>query len=359
MSAVAHLEGRPVLFVALCALCAMLLAGCGGDDGGGDPDVASGDTAAADDTASPDGGDDTSEPADTASDVVTDAFDPSTVTVPTTPGQHVVAFEHGGVERGFALLVSRDVQAGAPAPLAVILHGSGESAAAFMELHPSLLQQLDAQGYVAVFPTALFNDATGRTNWNVSEDPALADDERFVLDIIELLEAHFELDPARHYAAGFSNGGQLMHRIAGRNPQVFAAIAAISTSVGRSAEPGGPVVYFASPDGPRGPVPVLIANGKLDTQIVWEGEIDQAGYAQSSVQDAVDLYLGANGCDPTPVTTWPVADEVFVDTYDQNCTDGAPVVLVGLERMEHIWPDPADGLGWDASSGALEFFAAH
>jgi poly(3-hydroxybutyrate) depolymerase len=59
------------------------------------------------------------------------------------------------------------------------------------------------------------------------------DDVQFVRDVIAHVEAEYRIDSRRVYAAGFSNGAMMTHRLAADLPDLLAGVALAEGTVGR------------------------------------------------------------------------------------------------------------------------------
>jgi polyhydroxybutyrate depolymerase len=205
------------------------------------------------------------------------------------PGDRSVSVASGGTVRRASLHVPGGLVG--PRPLVVVLHGTGGSGDAFA-MSSGWRARADAQGVVAVFPSALRHcfredtdfdgvfdaDETSVTaKWSdgklgSTEQPlcsaaqlaalpsaqratvdteALADDMTFIAGVVDALVASGGIDRAKVYVSGFSNGGNMAARLIVEDPARFAAahIAA------------GFLLSSARPSPAR---PVLLSVGTLD-----------------------------------------------------------------------------------------------
>src|SRR4029079_14712601 len=82
---------------------------------------------------------------------------------------------------------------------------------------------------------------------------------------------------------------------------VIAGVATVEGTIGIN-EDGAGWNMIPTPDGPE---PIMIIQGKLDHTIEYDGGPGGLGCGPvetKSVADAVDFWLGANGCPTTPVS---------------------------------------------------------
>ena len=184
------------------------------------------------------------------------------------------------------------------------------------------------------------------------------------------VESYVGIDRQRVFAAGFSSGAAMSHRLActssrGEFPVPVRAVAAVA----------GANQFDALGDcSPAGPVPVLQIHGTADLFWTFEqgsgildGEMIKVG-----VPDTMTRWAKWNGCAFPPEREALDDDDpedgtqVFRWTYP-SCDAGATTVLFGIVRGGHTWPKgwqylPAAGeVSQDVSGSELvvEFFRAH
>jgi poly(3-hydroxybutyrate) depolymerase len=140
-------------------------------------------------------------------------------------------------DRRYVVTVPRSALERRRAPVLFFFHGTSGTGEQYWKI--SRWRELaHRHGFVAVFPTALGYDLNTDSHprairvWNSigqacdAVDPdALADDVAFVRAIHADLAAQLRLDPRRVHAAGFSNGSQMVHRLAAEAGDLFASVA--------------------------------------------------------------------------------------------------------------------------------------
>jgi poly(3-hydroxybutyrate) depolymerase len=102
--------------------------------------------------------------------------------------------------------------------------------------------------------------------------------------------------------------------------------------------------------------PILVINVKDDPTRPFFGTPD----ATPAIAQ-VSHWATANGCPPPPTasnstTTGNTPHRVTTDNY---LCPLAPVRFVVLETGGHLWPDAADGLGYDANTEVLNWFMTY
>jgi polyhydroxybutyrate depolymerase len=185
------------------------------------------------------------------------------------------------------------------------------------------------------------------------------DDIGFVGALIDDVAAHHKLDRSRVYAAGMSNGGMLAYQLAARHPEWFAAVAAVSASIGGMTRAGGTYIIPL----PKIPVPMMIIHGMQDEDILYNGGASQSltypNRWKMSVADAVSFWAAADGCKEPARESEPVPG-VLTSTVYSSCKDDSQVRLWSLEFGKHAWPAdvfPAKSGTRSASAEILAFFS--
>src|SRR5262245_24431401 len=143
---------------------------------------------------------------------------------PPAPGTWPQAILSGGVLRHYVLYIPTGYT-GQALPVVFVLHGYGGSAAGMMA-STGMNAKADAEGFFVVYPQGMPCDpaapgappsCTGtQLGWNTGITDALGivtDDVLFVRDVLVKVEATVVVDRLRVYAAGFSNGAMMAHRL--------------------------------------------------------------------------------------------------------------------------------------------------
>ena len=166
------------------------------------------------------------------------------------------------------------------------------------------------------------------------------------------------VDRTRLYVAGFSNGGMLAYRIAAEHPDVVAAVAVVSGTIGGAPaanEPEWSVVR------PKQPVAVLAIHGRADTSIPYEGGRGAQSHGKSSaisVARSIRLWVDADDCDPDPQVEL-MAQGLVERRAWSGCHNDTDVVLYSLKGWGHDWPKENLLGGFDATGTIWQFFERH
>jgi polyhydroxybutyrate depolymerase len=227
---------------------------------------------------------------------------------------------------GVHVLPVRDLAAGERRPLLVFLHGLGSSGAEALA-NPTIRELAERGRMVLVAPDGTF-DREGRRFWNAG--PACCNfDDRAVNDVARLQELisrwleHPEIDPARAYIVGFSNGGFMAHRLACLMDDQLAAVVSIG-GAGRGTDEAC---------APASPIAVLEVHGDADPIVQYKGGRvfnDRSLVPHPSATRTFQDWAERLGCPVTMAPRVTTADldprlpgaETRVESY-ADCTNGA------------------------------------
>ena len=234
-----------------------------------------------------------------------------------------------------------------PAPLVILLHGSGGTGAAMLR-DSNLAQASDKHGFIVAAPDAGIPHDKGFV-WNIPGVPTVTgaipgpdapDDVAFIGALIDRLAKAGCADPARVYATGLSGGGRMTSWLGCVATDRFAAIAPV---VGQRA--GNPLASDPTrPDPatcrPSKPLPVIAFAGDADTTNPIQG--GGARYWSYTMHAAEQRWAALNGCTAAPTTRW-VAPKVYEERYTA-CRNGADVAGRITVGGGHSWVVDNDAL---------------
>jgi poly(3-hydroxybutyrate) depolymerase len=148
-----------------------------------------------------------------------------------------------GKERTYYLFVPDKISPASPAPLVVLLHGSGRNGLSLVEKWKELAKK---EGVIIAGP-----DALNSQGWRIPEDGP-----DFIHELVEALKAKHPISPRRVYLFGHSAGaGQALY-LSLFESEYFAATA---VHAGALREQDGPVIEQA-----RRKIPIAIFVGTKD-----------------------------------------------------------------------------------------------
>src|SRR3954467_6077107 len=192
---------------------------------------------------------------------------------PSATGQETsLSVSSGGVSRTALVYVPSNYGAHRRLPGVPSLHGS-QSAAAAQMMRSEMPSAAEQDGFIAVAPQGALAAPPG-FRWNVpgvtTTDPNAPEDEQYLSDLLDRLQATLCIDAQRIYGAGYSGGGRMISQYACDHADRVAAIAPVAglragfpvARPGRpaarpaqgQAEPPGPDHGLRGDGGPRQPV---------------------------------------------------------------------------------------------------------
>ncbi|MFI5044813.1 MAG: alpha/beta hydrolase family esterase, partial [Acidimicrobiales bacterium] len=244
-------------------------------------------------------------------------------------------------------LVSRptSIAPGVRLPVVMVVPGLGSSATTAFEE--------GAAGYMpAQFPSIVVIPETEWYSWNAGGccRPATilgTDDVAFLDSIVTDMKARPDVDPARVYMWGFSNGGKMVYRyLCDHADRLAGAMSVAGTNL--------------SGCNPDAPIDLLHVHGTKDDVMSYQGENTVLSVLFGSwhippAPDAIADVAGSMGCgeppDPGPSSE---AYGFRVTSIEwQGCDDGVRVRFVTYHGMGHWWPV---GPPWSTLEDAPRFF---
>ena len=192
--------------------------------------------------------------------------------------------------------------------LVLVLHGlNGDGSG--MRSSTQFDKVADRERFVVAYPNAVSG------SWDYA---GAKNDYAFLKAIIDTAVFRHGVDRERVYVTGFSQGGGEAVYAAFSYPDVFAAVAPVS-SVGS----GAPT--------PRRPVPILLTFGTKDL------------YTPATFMSSVASWIKFDSCKGNPVVTRPYpstnAKSVVTRIAYENCAQGTQVVVDSIQGGGHEWPN--------------------
>lgn len=265
-------------------------------------------------------------------------------------GSSTQTIDVDGVRRSY--IVYQPAGLSGPAPLVVMLHG-GYGSAENAERVYGWDAEADRAHFLVAYPNSIgvaWNAGGGCCGQAAARN---VDDVGFISAMVRQISAQVDVDPARIYAAGISNGGILAYTLACQTT-IFAAIGPDSaTQLGSCDQPA--------------PLSIIHIHGSADATIPYDGgKGNGSQHIDGPAIPALNAgWRGIDRCGQPVITT-----EGAVTTSIASCPDGRTVELITIAGAGHQWPgappktalqkllhtDPPS-TALDATSTIWQFFA--
>jgi polyhydroxybutyrate depolymerase len=236
-------------------------------------------------------------------------------------------------------------QAGSVAPrdLILIFHGSKQDGAKHRTFTGRIFDALADRGAVVAYLDGY------RGNWNdarrASEFPARKDgidDVAFTRAVIDRLADSHGIDRKRVFAVGYSNGGQMVMRLAHETPELIAGAAVIAATL------PAPENFLLADTTPAA-IPVLLIHGTKDPIVAyaggemswWARKMFKVGGRSRSMPETAAYFATHNG-----ITTEPTTEALsrpagtWVERTDYRQEGRPPVALFTVQGGGHTIPGP-------------------
>jgi polyhydroxybutyrate depolymerase len=227
-----------------------------------------------------------------------------------------------GETRRYLLHVPDSYSSSTPTSLVISLHGAW--------LYPGMQKRLtgwndlaDKNGFIVVYPRA-----TGFPRvWRLTPGAGLETEKRFFTDLIDDLSSRFNIDPARIYVTGYSNGAAMAFMLSCTAADRVAAVGMVATAI---------VPWDWCQGGDR-PMPMLAFHGTADRFVPYGGgENFLTTEPLQSMEAWFSQWGKRNRCGKNPTVTELAADVTLREYGD--CAQGVTTRFYTLEGSGHIWP---------------------
>ncbi len=222
-------------------------------------------------------------------------------------------------------------------PLLIVLHGYSASGAGQTQ-YTGLDRLVETEGILYAAPDGTI-DSRGSRFWNATDaccdfENSGVDDVAYLNQLIADISAEWNVDPARIYLFGHSNGGFMSYRLACDSSEHLAAIVSLAGATYRNAARCTPTT----------PVSVLQLHGTADATVRYDAVCDGAPCPYPSAPETAAAWATShNGCATAPRAT---AERVDIDrnlpgdettiARATGCPMGIDVELWTIENGAHI-----------------------
>lgn len=232
------------------------------------------------------------------------------------------SFEFQGLKRTYIVHTPPNYDGRERLPLVVNMHGWAADANAHVRMS-QMNPRADSEGFIIVYP----NGTGWPKAWNAGylriwDKKKKVDDVAFINALIDTMIATYAIDTLKIYAAGFSNGGQMAHRLACELSNRIAAIASVSGEL------------MLADCEPSRPVPVIHIHPRHDPVLPYYG--DKRKYPLPPIDSVMARWARIDSCDigPDPLR---IASGALRQAWTNSRT-GVEVVLWTVETGNHAWP---------------------
>ncbi len=237
-----------------------------------------------------------------------------------------------------------------PTALVISLHGFSQWPA--HQSHLTGWERLaDEYGFILVHPSG--TDFPKR--WRASSAQDIHPDVSFIAALIDQLEEEYNLDPARIYVNGLSNGGGM----------AFVLACELSGRIAAFGSVAGSYLYAWEDCQPERPVPAILFHGDADPVVPYAGGPSRHfDIPFPAIPDWVDALALRNGCGLPPAEA-----HVSAHALERRYPDcAAEVVFYTIEGGGHTWPGGEPLPEWltgpnsrelDATRLMWQFFQSH
>lgn len=246
----------------------------------------------------------------------------------------------GGMRRWYRVHVPPSYDPAVPAPVLLAFHGGGGNARQFAD-QTGLEATADKYGFLLVFP-----EGTGALGgwpwftletWNAGNCCGWAvnhhvDDVLFTRDMLDAVEAEWNVDPGQVFATGHSNGAMMCYRLAVEAPDRIVAIAPNAGALGVDGVP--PL-----------PIPIIAFHGRLDCHVPFAGGsgCGISGVDYRSQEETLRPFVLRNG---VRLPTGPAERRGKAERWEGLApTTGADIFYWWLIDGGHSWPGHGSAIG--------------
>ena len=238
----------------------------------------------------------------------------------------------GTEERPASVVAPNDYDPATPTPLLFLLHGYSASSAV-QDLYFNLSSVTRDLGVILVLPDGT-EDRRGNQFWNADErccdfGRTGVDDVAYLTGLLDEVATHYNVDAARVYFYGHSNGGYMSYRMA---CDLGDRVTAIASLAGATRTDDADCVRSR-------PVSVLQVHGTLDPTIIYTSTPD----GHVGAVDGVERWATHAGCELSSVMgeardfdTGIPGSETTVDIYNAGCTGGFVGEVWSIQGGGHI-----------------------
>jgi len=250
-----------------------------------------------------------------------------------------ISFTCDGVNR-YCLLEFPEQTEGAA--LVLMLHGHGESPERMRDV-THFEEKANELGYAVVYVSGSINagDPMKAMGWQSGAFSEGNRDVEFLVSLAQYLQQTYSFDTERTYAAGFSNGAFMTHRLAMDASDTFSAVVSVAGKMPN-------VVWEGRSE--KNDVSVLQITGEKDDVVAKNSDGSAKYSVDPAIEDVMEYWATSSGLKFTETVT--VGERGELTKYDGK---KAKVWHLMIKDARHSWYN-AQINKVDTNEAILEFF---
>jgi polyhydroxybutyrate depolymerase len=259
-----------------------------------------------------------------------------------------------GEMRRFLLYVPESYDPATSVPLVISIHGYMDMPS-HQESMTGWNELAEENGFIVVYPAGLGFPKHWRASGGTEAEAMY--DVIFINELIDKLESEYNIDPARIYVNGLSNGAGMTFRLGCELPGRIAAVGLVA---------GAYLLPWSECQNER-PVPAVVFHGTADPVVPYTGGPSHSfDIPFPDIPGWVETLAAHNGCSPE-ASPLPTSGAVSAARYG-DCSGQAEVIFYSIEGGGHTWPggEPLPefitgitNMDIDATRVMWDFFQAH
>lgn len=232
------------------------------------------------------------------------------------------SFEFQGLKRTYIVHTPPNYNGRERMALIINMHGFAANAKTHVRMS-QMNPKADSEGFIIVYP----NGTGWPKRWNAGylriwNEKKKIDDVAFINTLIDTMIATYAIDTLRIYAAGFSNGGMMAHRLGCELSHRIAAIASVSGEL------------MVKDCEPSRPMPVIHIHPRHDPVLPYYG--DKRRYPLPPIDSVMLRWARLDSCNAGP-DSLRIESGALSQVWTNSST-GVEVVLWTVEDGNHAWP---------------------
>ena len=213
-------------------------------------------------------------------------------------------------------------------PLVILLPGYSNTAD-HLRFTTGFHKEANSRGYAAVYVTGSISkyEKTGGLGWNSGIAAKGNPDVEFIVALTEYLQKEYGFDKERTFAAGFSNGGFMIHRLAMEAGNTFRAVACVAGKM--------PEKVWNNRNR-KNHIGVMQITGEKDDVVPkrFDGTVNNS--RDPAIEDVISYWVERAGIENPPEESW-YNTKSLLSKYQK----GRSTVIWNLliDGGRHSWPD--------------------